>query len=285
MNFNFKEMFLLSNNELLQENLQEKSKEIRRLTMECIANLGVGHVGGCLSIADLLAVLYYSVMNVDPKDPQKPGRDRLIVSKGHCGPAIYSALASKGYFERSELSTLNKFGTNLPSHCDMNKTLGVDMTTGSLGQGFSSAVGVAIGSKLRKDGAYIYSIIGDGESQEGQIWEAAMYAAHKKLDNLIAFTDNNKCQIDGYTHEVNNLDNLEEKWRAFGWNVCSIDGHDVDLINQTICKAKQVKDKPSMIILNTVKGKGVSFVESAGVANHSMKISQEQLEIALEELI
>ncbi len=275
-------MFFLDANTTL---LLDKSKEIRRLTMKCIAQLGVGHVGGCLSIVDLLSVLYYSVMNIDPQNPKKEKRDRLIVSKGHCGPAVYAALASKGYFDISELDTLNKFGTNLPSHCDMNKTPGIDMTTGSLGQGFSCSVGIAIGSKLKKDGAYIYSVIGDGESQEGQIWEAAMYAAHKQLDNLIAFTDNNKCQIDGHVHEINSLENLETKWAAFGWNVYSIDGHDVNLIYKTINQAKQIKNKPSMIILNTVKGKGVSFVESAGVSNHNMKISQQQLEIALKELM
>lgn len=261
------------------------SKEIRKLTVECIAHLGVGHIGGCLSIVDLLTVLYYSVMNIDPHNPDKEGRDRLIISKGHAGPAIYATLAHKGYFDKSELKTLNKIDTNLPSHCDMNKTPGIDMTTGSLGQGFSCAVGIAIGSKLKKDGAYIYTIIGDGESQEGQIWEAAMYASHKKLDNLIAFTDYNKMQIDGTTDEINSLGNLVSKWEAFGWNVHCIDGHDMNKINKTIIEAKEIKDKPSMIILDTIKGKGVSFVESAGVGCHSMKINKEQLEIALKELI
>ena len=260
------------------------SREIRKLTVQCIAHLGVGHIGGCLSIADLLAVLYHSVMNIDPKEPNKIGRDRLVVSKGHAGPAVYAALVSKGYFDKSELKTLNKINTNLPSHCDMNKTPGIDMTTGSLGQGFSCAVGIAIASELKQDGAYIFTIIGDGESQEGQIWEAAMYSAHKKLGNLIAFTDNNKFQIDGETKEINSIDNLFDKWLSFGWDVHEIDGHNIAQIYETINKAKQVKNKPSMIILNTTKGKGISFVESAGVSNHNMKISQEQLEIALKEL-
>ena len=250
----------MNQNEVLQ-----KAKEIRKLTVQCIANLGVGHIGGCLSIADLLSVLYYQVMNVDPTNCKQEGRDRLIVSKGHAGPAIYATLASKGFFDLDELKTLNQLNTNLPSHCDMNKTPGIDMTTGSLGQGFSAAVGIAIGSKLKKDGAYIYTIIGDGESQEGQIWEAAMYAAHKKLDNLIAFTDNNQLQIDGPTKEINNLEHLEDKWSAFGWNVYSINGHDINSIYDSINKAKLIKNKPSMIILNTIKGKGVSFVEEAAI--------------------
>lgn len=260
------------------------SKEIRQLTVKCIASLGVGHIGGCLSIIDLLTVLYYEIMKIDPKDPQKEGRDRLIISKGHAGPAIYATLAHKGYFDISELNTLNRINTNLPSHCDMNKTPGIDMTTGSLGQGFSCAVGIAIGSKLKKDNATIYSIIGDGESQEGQIWEAAMYASHKKLNNLIAFTDNNGCQIDGTTNEVNNLGNLSKKWEAFGWSVYNIDGHNMQEIYETINKAKLSVNKPTMIILNTTKGKGISFIEAAGVANHNMKINAEQLKMALKEL-
>ena len=267
-----------------KDEMIEISKEIRRLTAQCIGSLGVGHIGGSLSIVDLLTVLYYKVMNIDPKNPKKDKRDRLIISKGHAGPAVYATLANKGYFDKSELKTLNLINTNLPSHCDMNKTPGIDMTTGSLGQGFSCAVGIAIGSKLRKDNANIYVIIGDGESQEGQIWEAAMYAAHKKLNNLIAFTDNNKCQIDGHTDEINSLGNLAAKWEAFGWHVYDIDGHDMDEIYETINKAKNNLDRPSMIILNTIKGKGISFVETAGVANHNMKIDHEQLKIALREL-
>ncbi|HHW00284.1 MAG TPA: transketolase [Clostridiaceae bacterium] len=263
---------------------EEKSKEIRRLTIECIGNLGVGHIGGCLSIVDVLTVLYYSQMNVDPANPKMEGRDRLIISKGHAGPALYATLASKGFFPKDELYTLNRLGTNLPSHCDMNKTPGVDMTTGALGQGFSCAVGIAIGSKIKKDGAYIYTIIGDGESQEGQIWEAAMLAAHKKLDNLIAFTDYNKLQIDGPIDEVNSLSDLPAKWESFGWHVQRIDGHDHFAIYEAIEKAKKTEGKPSMIILDTIKGKGVSFIEAVGAGNHNMPITKEQLEAALQEL-
>jgi transketolase len=264
--------------------LKELAISIRKNIVECIASIGVGHIGGCLSIADVLAVLYGKYMNVDPKNPKMEGRDRLVCSKGHAGPAVYSVLAEKGFFPKSELLTLNQGGTSLPSHCDMNKTPGIDMTAGSLGQGFSCAVGIALGSRIKKDGATIYAIIGDGESQEGQIWEAAMFAGNQKLENLIAFTDYNKLQLDGTIEEINDVAPLADKWKAFKWEVMSIDGHDVDAIDKAIEKAKTIKGKPKMIILNTVKGKGVSFVEAALVGCHSMSISAEQKETALREI-
>ena len=236
--------------------LKELAISIRKNIVECIASIGVGHIGGCLSIADVLAVLYGKYMNVDPKNPKMEGRDRLVCSKGHAGPAVYSVLAEKGFFPKSELLTLNQGGTSLPSHCDMNKTPGIDMTAGSLGQGFSCAVGIALGSRIKKDGATIYAIIGDGESQEGQNWEAAMFAGNQKLENLIAFTDYNKLQLDGTIEEINDVAPLADKWKAFKWEVMSIDGHDVDAIDKAIEKAKTIKGKPKMIILNTVKGKG-----------------------------
>lgn len=260
------------------------SKQIRRLIVKSIGHLGVGHIGGCLSIADVLAVLYFEKMHIDPNDPKMEGRDRLIVSKGHAGPAVYAALALRGYFPEEELLTLNRLGTKLPSHCDMNRTPGVDMTTGSLGQGFSCAVGAAIGSKIKQDGATIYTIIGDGESQEGQIWEAAMLAAHKKLDNLVAFTDCNKLQIDDSTDHVNSLGDLKAKWEAFGWHTQWVDGHDHAMISSAIDAAKAQAGRPSMILLDTVKGKGVTFAEEAGANNHNMPISREQMEAALAEL-
>ena len=199
----------------------------------------MGHIGGCLSVVELLTVLYFEAMNIDPKDPKMPGRDRFICSKGHAGPAVYAALANRGFFDKSMLLTLNQGGTNLPSHCDMNRTPGIDMTTGSLGQGFSCAVGAALGAKLARDGATIYTLIGDGESQEGQIWEAAMFAAAKKLDNLIAFTDYNKLQIDGTVAEVNDVAPLAEKWAAFGWNVIEVeDGNDVEQVSAAVAHAK-----------------------------------------------
>lgn len=262
-----------------------KSREIRKLTIESIGNLGVGHIGGCLSVVDVLTVLYYSVMNIDPKKPHMEGRDRLVLSKGHAGPALYAILADKGFFPKEELFTLNRVGTNLPSHCDMLKTPGIDMTTGALGQGFSCAVGIAIGSKIKKDSATVYAIIGDGESQEGQVWEAAMYAGHRKLDNLIAFTDYNKLQIDGPTEKINSLGDLRAKWESFGWFVQKIDGHDHLAIYAAIERAKNNgRGGPAMIILDTIKGKGVSFVEAAGVNNHNMPITLEQVQIALDEL-
>lgn len=264
--------------------LQAKSVEIRKSTLKTIGTLGVGHIGGSLSIVDLLVVLYEKHMNIDPKNPKMEGRDRLVVSKGHSGPAVYAMLSDKGYFGSEWLDTLNKPGTNLPSHCDMNRTPGIDMTTGSLGQGFSCAMGIAKASKIKKDNATIYTIIGDGESQEGQIWEAAMFAAHHKLDNVIAFTDYNKMQIDGTLDEVCSIDPLDEKWKAFGWNTIVVeDGNNCEQIDKAIIEAKK-SDKPSMIILNTIKGKGVSFVEKLGAGNHSIPISKEQMEQGLTEL-
>ena len=264
--------------------MQQKAKEIRALTATCIAELGAGHIGGSLSIVDVLTVLYYKHMNVDPKNPKLDTRDRLVVSKGHSGPAVYATLAHKGYFPKEELLTLNKIGTNLPSHCDMNKTPGVDMTTGSLGQGISCALGMALAAKMRKTSEYIYAIIGDGESQEGQVWEAALYASQKKLDNFIVFLDYNKYQLDDSVENINNLGDASAKWESFGFYTQSIDGNNIEEIDKAITNAKANKGKPSMIVLNTIKGKGISFVEAAGVNNHSMPISKADLEKALEEL-
>lgn len=263
---------------------EKQAKEIRRRTVRAIGHLGVGHIGGSLSIADVLAVLYFDAMKVDPRNPKKEGRDRLVISKGHSGPALYAALSMVGFIPESELDTLNQMDTNLPSHCDMNRTPGVDMTTGSLGQGFSCAVGVALGSVIRKDSAHIYTIIGDGESQEGQIWEAAMYAAQKKLDRLIAFTDYNGLQIDGPVDEINSLGDIAAKWRAFGWDVQQVDGHDVAAIRGAIENAHAIAEKPHMILLKTVKGKGVSFVEEMGAGNHNSPFTAQQMETALAEL-
>lgn len=266
-------------------NLKEKSNEIRRLALECIHSIGVGHLGGCMSVVEVLACLYFGgLMKVDPQNPGMEGRDRLVVSKGHAGPAVYAALCSKGFFCKEQLLTLNQFGTNLPSHCDMNRTPGIDMTTGSLGQGFSCAVGIAIASRIKGDSATIYAIIGDGESQEGQIWEAAMLANQKKLSNLIAFTDYNKLQIDGTVAEVNDLGDIEGKWTSFGWHTQRVDGHDCEQIIAAVQRAKQEAQGPAMIILDTVKGKGVSFLEQAGAGNHNMPFGDEAFIQAMEEL-
>ena len=271
----------------MDKNLKEISRDIRCDTLKCIGHLGVGHIGGCLSVIELLSVLYFEAMNIDPADPKKPGRDRFICSKGHAGPAVYATLANRGYFDKKELLTLNQGGTNLPSHCDMNRTVGIDMTTGSLGQGFSCAVGVALGSKLEKDGATIFTLIGDGESQEGQIWEAAMFAAAKKLDNLIAFTDYNKLQIDDTVAKVNDIAPLAEKWAAFGWNVVEVeDGNDVDQVSAAVEHAKLGigSEKPTMVILNTLKGCGVPWIVDLGPGNHNCNISEEQADAAIAEL-
>ena len=271
----------------MDRTLQEICKDLRCDIVTAIGRLGVGHIGGSLSIVELLAVLYFQEMNIDPADQKKPGRDRLICSKGHAGPAVYAALAERGYFDRELLLTLNQGGTRLPSHCDMNRTPGIDMTTGSLGQGFSCAVGVALGSKLEKDGATIYSIIGDGETQEGQIWEAAMFAAAKGLDNLIAFTDRNGLQLDGRVDAVNSISPLAEKWAAFGWNVLEVeDGNDVDQVSAAVKHARLGigSGKPTMVLLNTVKGKGVKWVEELGAANHNAPFTSAQAEAAVAEI-
>ena len=264
--------------------LAEKARQIRCLTVEAIGAFGAGHIGGCLSIADVLSVLYFDKMNVDPNDPKKDDRDRLVVSKGHAGPAVYAALALKGFFPIDWLQTLNKPGTNLPSHCDMLRTPGVDMTAGSLGQGISCGVGMAKAAKLRGYGAHVYAIIGDGESQEGQVWEASMAAAHFGLDNLIVFLDKNGFQIDGAVEEVMDVRNSEEKWASFGFFTQSVDGHDVEAIAGAVDKAKAEKRRPSMIVLDTVKGKGVKFIEDAKAASHYMPISKEQMDAALDDL-
>lgn len=260
----------------LYDMLREKAKEIRKLTIKEIGQLSVGHIGGAIDLADLLAVLYYHEMNIDPAEPKMKDRDRFILSKGHGGPALYSVLAMKGYIAPEALDTLNMPGTLLPSHCDMNRTNGIDMTTGSLGQGFSCAVGMAIAAKMDGLPSYIYTCIGDGESQEGQIWEAAMLAASRRLGNLIAFTDYNKMQIDGYIEEINGLYPLDKKWESFGWYVQSIDGHDVEQIVYAIENAKKAKNRPSMILLNTVKGKGCNFCENM-LSSHSVKNITEEM--------
>lgn len=263
------------------EHLQRTATQIRKLTLQCIGELGVGHIGGSLSLCELLSVLYFKEMRVDPKDPNWEDRDRFVLSKGHGGPAVYAALALKGFIPLEELSTLNRPNTNLPSHCDRLRTPGIDMSTGSLGQGFSCAVGMAVAGKLDRRDLYIYAVLGDGESQEGQVWEAAMLAGSRKLDNLIAFTDYNKMQLDGCIEEINGLYPLDQKWRAFNWHVQTVDGHDVAAIWKAIDNAKKIKGRPSMIILDTVKGKGGYFCENL-VASHNMTVTEEMWKKAVE---
>lgn len=262
------------------QELQQQANEIRKLTLKTIAHVGKGHVGGALSLCEVISVLYFKHLRIDPSNPTWENRDRFVLSKGHAGPVVYAALALRGYFDRKELETMNQLGTRIPSHCDGRLTTGIDMTTGSLGQGFSAAAGMACAAKLDHKDLHIYCIIGDGESQEGQIWETAMYAGNHALDQLIAFTDYNRMQIDGLTSEINGLDPLDKKWEAFGWYVQVVNGHDVAAIDAAIDNAKKTKQKPSMIILNTIKGKGAYFAENQ-LASHSMQVTLEECEKAL----
>jgi transketolase len=249
--------------------------QIRLETLKEFANLGFGHVGGAMSIVETLAVLYGGVLKIDPGNPHWEERDWFVCSKGHAGPSVYATLALKGYFPKEMLLTLNQGGTNLPSHCDRNKTIGIDMTTGSLGQGISTAIGVALGNRLNKRRNYVYLILGDGELNEGQIWEGVLFANHFKVDNLIAFVDYNKQQLDGYTKDIMDLGDVAAKFTSFGWHAQDIDGHDTDAIYDAIEKAKTVKGKPSVIVLNTCKGKGCTFAEGLEL-NHHMAFTKEQ---------
>ena len=246
-----------------KEMLQKKASEIRIDIMEMLCEAGSGHSGGSLSIADVFAYLYFGgELKLDPKNPLMKDRDRVILSKGHACPVLYATLAEKGYFDKSILKTLRKFGSILQGHPDMKKVPGVDMSTGSLGQGLSAGVGMALGLKLDESSSRVFVIIGDGESEEGQIWEAAMSAAHYKLGNIIGILDKNGLQIDGFTKDIMNSEPIADKWRSFGWKVMEISAHDFDEIETAVLKAKEIKDGPVMIIANSIKGKGVSFMEN-----------------------
>ena len=263
-------------------NFEKFSKEIRRNTLRCLHSQGSGHVGGSLSIVDALAVLYGKHMDVDPSNPKKEDRDQLVLSKGHAGPALYATLALKGFFPVEWLDTLNKLGTRLPSHANLNLTPGVDMTAGSLGQGLSCACGLALANKAKGINKYVYVITGDGELQEGQNWEGAMFAANKKL-NVIVLVDNNKLQIDGATKDVMNVEDIEAKFKAFGFATQRVDGHDHKALDQAITKAKKQKGA-QCIVMDTVKGKGVSFYEAMGAGVHSTNVTDEQYANAMSEL-
>lgn len=266
------------------EALKAKAVDLRVSTIREIAHLGNGHIGGAMSIIEVLTYLYFHEMNIDPSNPSKEGRDRFVCSKGHAGPAVYATLAEKGYFPKEWLMTLNQGGTNLPSHCDMLKTPGIDFTTGSLGQGASAAVGIALGQRLKGEFSYTYLMIGDGESQEGQVWEAAEFASTQKLGNLIAFTDFNRQQLDGYTEDIICMDNIDTRWLGFNWHVQRINGHDFKQIDHAVQCAKEAKDRPSMIILDTIKSKG--YLPGEGIkANHSMTVSHEDEERAIVALL
>jgi len=256
---------------------------MRRNIIEEIFSAQSGHPGGSLSCTDILAVLYNVEMRVDPKTPRDPNRDRFVLSKGHCAPALYAALAQKGFFPETDLVTFRSASSYLQGHPNMNSVPGVDMSTGSLGQGISAAVGMAMMGKLDKKDYRVFSILGDGELQEGQVWEAAMAGAHYKLDNLTAFLDHNGLQIDGDIKKVMNPENVSDKFSAFGWNVIEINGHDLDAIYNAIQEAKQVKEKPTMIVCATHKGQGVSYmVDQAGW--HGSAPKQDQRDLAVCEI-
>ncbi len=263
--------------------LKEKAKEIRKSIVSMITEAKSGHPGGSLSATDILTVLYFSEMNIDPANPKMEERDRFVLSKGHAAPAIYATLAERGYFSKDELLTLRKFGSRLQGHPDMKKLPGIEISTGSLGQGLSVANGMALNAKIFNENYRTYIVLGDGEVQEGQIWEAAMTAAHYKLDNLCAFLDSNNLQIDGNVTEIMGVEPLDKKWEAFGWNVIKIDGHNFEEILSALEKAKECKDKPTMILAKTVKGKGVSFMENV-CGFHGVAPTAEELEKALAEL-
>lgn len=252
------------------------AEEIRVETLRELAHLGFGHVGGAMSVVELLAVLYGRELRIDPRNPRWELRDKLVMSKGHAGPAVYAALALKGYFPKEELLTLNQGGTHLPSHCDRNRTPGIDMTTGSLGQGMSSACGLALGDRMRGRDSYTYLVLGDGECNEGQVWEGAMFAPQFKLDHLIAFVDLNKQQLDGACSDVLDLGDMVDQWQSFGWDTKKIDGHSVDAIADAIGAAKACPGKPHMIILDTVKGHGCALAEETFPCHH-IKFTAEQI--------
>ena len=266
-----------------KQRLAKLANEVRKGIVESVYSAGCGHPGGSLSIADIITYLYFEEMQVRPEEPKWQGRDRMVLSKGHTAPALYSVLALRGFFPREELLTLRKTGSRLQGHPDMKNIPGVDMTTGSLGMGISAACGMALSAKVSGDSYRVYTIVGDGESEEGQVWEAAMFAAHYKLDNLVAVIDWNGLQIDGPVAEVMNPTPHDEKLRAFGWHVISIDGHDLDAIEAAFKEAKTVKDRPTAIIAKTVKGRGVSFMENK-VDWHGKAPKTEEYEIAMAEL-
>ena len=265
------------------KNLKAIANQLRIDMIEALAAAGSGHPGGSLSATEILTVLYFDKMRVDPDDPSDPGRDRLVLSKGHAAPALYAALAERGFFPREELVTLRKLDSRLQGHPNMADTPGVDMSTGSLGQGLSVANGMALAGRLDGRDYWVYCVMGDGEIQEGQVWEAAMSAAHYGLDHLIAFVDHNHLQIDGNNDEVMTVNPIEDKFRAFGWHVLTIDGHDYDAISDAVETAKATKGKPTLIVAETVKGKGVSFMENQ-VGWHGVAPNAEQAEKALAEL-
>ena len=263
--------------------LMKTANEIRKGIVTAVHSAKSGHPGGSLSAADIYTYLFFEEMNIDPKDPKKADRDRFVLSKGHTAPGYYSTLANRGFFPVEDLTTLRKVGSYLQGHPDMKHIPGVDMSSGSLGQGISAAVGMAISAKLSGDDYRVYTLLGDGEIQEGQVWEAFMSAGHFKLDNLVVFLDNNNLQIDGRVDEVMSIYPVKEKLQAFGWHVEETDGHNVKGLIETLDRVRQVRDQPAFIIGKTTKGKGVSFMENQA-GWHGAAINDEQFEQAMKEL-
>lgn len=264
--------------------LKKMANNVRLGIIEAVYNAKCGHPGGSLSIADIMTYLYFEEMNVDPAAPAKEDRDRFVLSKGHTAPALYSTLAERGFFPKEELKTLRKTSSRLQGHPDMKGVPGVDMSTGSLGLGFSTACGMALSAKVSGDSYRVYAVIGDGESEEGQVWEAAMFASHYKLDNLVAVIDLNGLQIDGPITEVMNPTPHDEKFLAFGWHVITIDAHDFDAIEAAFKEAREVKGKPTAIIARSVKGKGVSYMENA-CEWHGQAPKEDLYRVAVEDLL
>lgn len=265
------------------KSLKILATKIRKHAIEGVYSAASGHPGGSLSISDLLALLYFEVMNVDPKNPKDENRDRFVLSKGHCAPALYGALAERGFFPTEDIKTLRQIDSYLQGHPDMKGVPGVDMSTGSLGQGISAANGMALAGKMDKRNYHVYTVLGDGELEEGQVWEAAMFASHYKLDNLTAFVDFNGLQIDGKITDVMSPCPIDEKFKAFGWDVRVVDGHDLDALRQNIKEAAATVGKPSVIIMKTTKGKGVSFMENVA-SWHGSAPNEEQYKQAMAEL-
>ncbi len=266
-----------------KQELMKTANEIRKGIVTAVHSAKSGHPGGSLSAADIYTYLYFEEMNIDPKDPKKPDRDRFVLSKGHTAPGLYSTLANRGYFPVEDLKTLRHTGSYLQGHPDMKHIPGVDMSSGSLGQGISAAVGMAIGGKMSEDGFRVYALLGDGEIQEGQVWEAAMLAGHRKLDNLVVIVDNNNLQIDGPITEVNSPYPIDKKFEAFNFHVINIDGNDFDQIDAAFKEARATKGMPTAIIAKTLKGKGVSFMENQ-VGWHGAAPNDEQYAVAMEDL-
>ena len=263
--------------------LQITANEVRKGIVTAVHSAKAGHPGGSLSAADIFTYLYFEEMNIDPKNPKKPDRDRFVLSKGHTAPGLYSALAQRGYFPVEDLKTLRHLGSYLQGHPDMKHIPGVDMSSGSLGQGISAAVGMALSAKLTNDDYRVYTLLGDGEIQEGQIWEAAMWAGHRKLDNLVVIVDNNNLQIDGSVEDVCSPYPIDKKFEAFNFHVINIDGNDFDQIRAAFKEARETKGMPTAIIAKTVKGKGVSFMENAA-GWHGKATNDEEYEIAMADL-